>query len=459
MLTLKSLFKPDKISEPISDQDVADQIYPLWRNRILYSMTLGYAVFYFVRKNMSVANPLLREEFGIGKEEMGAILGIAALIYGIAKFLSGLLSDTFSPRTIMATGLFLSACVSILLSFSSDNLSLFFSLGSITSFFAIFWIANNIFQGMGQPPCSRLLTQWFSPSEIGKYWGIWNASHHIGGALILVIGGYMVTYFDSWRAVFFMPGTFSLLFAIFLYNRLRDRPEAVGLPSVEIYRKDMHEEEAKYLQNNGETTKELFVKYILKNKLVWIVSLVNLFVYIVRIGVLDWAPSFLKENRGLSLSTAANITAVFEIAGIIGAIAAGWLSDTVFQGRRGRVSVLFMALLVLSVISILYVPAKSPFLITLVLFAMGFFVHGPMLLCAVAAADFATKKSAATAVGLTGLFGYIGAFIANYGTGLISERWGWDFVIYFYVSAALIGMLLLITTWNSRSPVLDKYHQ
>ena len=117
-----------------------------------------------------------------------------------------------------------------------------------------------------------------------------------------------------------------------------------------------------------------------------------------------------------------------------------------------------MGLLVLAVFAILYVPSNNPYLMSATLFAVGFFVHGPMLLVAVAAADFATKKAAATAVGLTGLFGYIGAFLANYGTGLISERWGWDYVIYFYLASAFIGMAILLLTWNSRSPELDRYH-
>ncbi|MDM3872348.1 MFS transporter [Porticoccus sp. W117] len=457
MHIIRRFFQPDAKQE-ILHQDEVDEQYPYWRKRVLYSITIGYAVFYFVRKNMSVANPLLREEFGIGKEEMGAALGIAALIYGLAKFISGLLADTLSPRAIMSSGLVLSALISLLLSTTSDNLSQFFGM-SVAGFFGLLWIANNIFQGMGQPPCSRLLTQWFSPSEIGKNWGIWNASHHIGGAVILVVGGYLVTYFESWRAVFVAPGAFALIFAIFLFNRLRDRPESAGLPSVEVYKKDMSEVEAQKHQSNGETALELFSKYILKNKLVWIVSIVNLFVYIVRIGVLDWAPSFLKESRGLSIVASANATAVFEIAGIAGAIAAGWLSDTVFKGRRGRVSILFMGLLVLSVLLLLKVPTSNPIVISLILFAIGFFVHGPMLLMAVAAADFATKKSAATAVGLTGLFGYIGAFAANYGTGYFSEHWGWDSVLYFYLVSAFIGMALLAVTWNSRSPVLENYHR
>jgi len=250
-------------------------------------------------------------------------------------------------------------------------------------------------------------------------------------------------------------------------NRLRDRPEDVDLPPIEVYQLYKESEEGgevsqqaidEFVDDEKETAKEIFVKHILTNKLIWLVSVVNLFIYIVRIGILDWAPSFLKESRGLSLLESAISTSTFEIAGIVGAIAAGWLSDTVFKGRRGRVSVIFMMLLVVSVLAILYVPSNNAALMSLTLFAVGFFVHGPMLLVAVAAVDFATKKAAATAVGLTGLFGYIGAFIANYGTGLISERWGWDYVIYFYLVSALIGTALLLLTWNSRSPTLDKIH-
>ncbi|MFT5452626.1 MAG: sugar phosphate permease, partial [Enterobacterales bacterium] len=278
---------------------------------------------------------------------------------------------------------------------------------------------------------------------------------------------YIVVYFDSWRAVFFGPALFALIYAFFLMNRLRDKPEDVGLPPVEVYQlyneadgqDDVTQEAIEAVTDDVyESPKEIFVNHILTNKFIWLISVINLFIYIVRIGILDWAPSFLIESKGLEPQQAGSSAAIFEIAGIVGAIAAGWLSDTVFRGRRGRVSVIFMLLLSFAVFAIFYVPYASPYLMALTLFAVGFFVHGPMLLVAVAAVDFSTKKAAATAVGLTGLFGYIGAFLANYGTGLISERWGWDYVIYFYLASALIGTVLLLLTWNSRSPNLDKLH-
>ena len=58
---------------------------------------------------------------------------------------------------------------------------------------------------------------------------------HLGAAGILFFGGYMVVYFETWRAVFFAPAIFAFFFALFLFNRLRDRPEDVGLPPIEDY--------------------------------------------------------------------------------------------------------------------------------------------------------------------------------------------------------------------------------
>jgi sugar phosphate permease len=99
--------------------------YPYWRKRIMWSILAGYAVFYFIRKNLSVANPYIREEFGIGKEEFGAALGFASIAYGISKFTSGFLADNFSARYIMSAGLLLSALISFILGYTSESFSFY----------------------------------------------------------------------------------------------------------------------------------------------------------------------------------------------------------------------------------------------------------------------------------------------------------------------------------------------
>jgi sugar phosphate permease len=76
------------------------------------------------------------------------------------------------------------------------------------------------------------------------------------------------------------------------------------------------------------------------------------------------------------------------------------------------------------------------------------------MLVAVAAADFATKVASATAVGLTGLFGYLGAAFCGLATGILVDRYGWNGALWMYAGSAVVGCALLATTWNRASPLL-----
>ena len=62
----------------------------------------------------------------------------------------------------------------------SAAINLCFGLGASLTFFVTWWAVNTLLQGAGVPPCVRSLTSWFSPREIGRAWGVWNASHQIG---------------------------------------------------------------------------------------------------------------------------------------------------------------------------------------------------------------------------------------------------------------------------------------
>jgi OPA family glycerol-3-phosphate transporter-like MFS transporter/OPA family sugar phosphate sensor protein UhpC-like MFS transporter len=77
----------------------------------------------------------------------------------------------------------------------------------------------------------------------------------------------------------------------------------------------------------------------------------------------------------------------------------------------------------------------SPWLNTLLLCASGFFIYGPQCLISIAAANLATKRAAASAVGLTGFFGYASTTLSGWGLGKLVQTYGWD--------AGFIGMLIV----------------
>ena len=141
----------------VTDPAEVDRLYRYWRVRVMYSMTTGYALFYFVRKNISMAAKPITDEFGLSNTQWGLVLSVATVVYAFSKFLSGVIGDRANPRWLMAGGLLLSALVNVAFGFAAG-------LGS----FVALWALNNLFQGAGSPPCIRLLTQWFSPRAHGR---------------------------------------------------------------------------------------------------------------------------------------------------------------------------------------------------------------------------------------------------------------------------------------------------
>jgi phosphoglycerate transporter family protein len=423
---------------PIQDPAEIDRLYRYWRLRVMYSAMTGYALFYFVRLNLSFAAPAITHEYGFSNTQWGLVLSISTIVYAFSKFLSGIVGDRANPRYLLGLGLLLSALI-----------NLFFGFGASLGFFIFFWALNNVFQGTGVPPCVRLLTYWFSPKEIGRAWGIWNASHQIGGAIIAIWAGYLVSHF-GWRSAFWAPALLGILGAAWVINRLTDSPESVGLPAVEVYKGEAQKEDIAA----AIPFRQIFRTHILNNHWIWIISIANFFVYVVRIGILSWAPKYLTEAKGFTLQGATFSVASFEIAGIFGAYAAGWLSDTVFKGRRAPVSVGYMLLLTVFLLALFFVPKGQVFVMCLIFTALGFLVYGPQLLVAVAAADLATKVASASAVGLTGLFGYLGASFCGLATGMLVDKFGWNGAIWLYASSAILGCLLLATTWKQVSPLI-----
>ena len=401
--------------------------YNSWRIRILYSIIIGYATFYFCRQNFNIAMPVLIDSFGTSKTQIGWILSTASIVYGVGKLCNGLLSDRSNARVFMVFGLAAVGAITLLLGFST----------SITAL-GILWIINNWFQSMGWPPATKMLTHWYAQKELGMKWALGTTSNQIGGAIAMVVCGYLVEAY-GWEMAFIVPGIVALLVSIFLFNRLRNSPQDVDLPVVEEYK----ECEIIDLNPNSLLTHEL-MKMVFYNRQIWYISLANMCVYIVRFGIIFWAPVFLHELKGASLSSAGWQVAYYEILGLIGGITAGWMSDKRFKGKRGPVGAIFMFFLAISLILFWLIPNDYNVLSVIALALAGFFVAGPQVLIGVATADFTNKKAVGTANGFAGLFGYIGSALAGICVGWIVDNVGWNGVFMFFIISSFLGVIFFI---------------
>ncbi|RYZ55856.1 MAG: MFS transporter, partial [Chitinophagaceae bacterium] len=240
----------------------------------------------------------------------------------------------------------------------------------------------------------------------------------------------------------------ALAIAFLTYMLVRDTPQSCGLPPIErytnTYTKDYNEGHEKEL-----STRQILLDYVLVNKLIWYIALANAFIYLVRYGVLDWAPVYLKEAKGFSLSATGWAYFLYEWAGIPGTLLCGWLSDKVFNGRRAPATIIYMVLVTVAVFVYWKNPPGNPLVDNIALIAIGFLIYGPVMLIGVHAMDLVPKKAAGTAAGLTGLFGYlIGATAATAAMGFVVDAYGWDGGFYMLLAACVLSILFTAMTWK-----------
>src|ERR1051326_4465751 len=416
----------------VTGSDAIERAFGSWRFRVLFVSIVAYAAFYFVRSNLDMAIPSMEKALGITKAQLGVYITLHSLLYGVSKFANGFLGDRCNARSFMFVGLLGSAILNIA-----------FGLSSGLVIFGLIWTLNGWVQGMGFPPCARLLTHWFPPKQLATKMSIWNTSHSIGAGAIVVLCGYLVGF--NWRLCFLVPAAIALVIAVFLWLTLPDTPPSVGLPEVE----GTSVKEAEH--ESDESHVAFLLKNVFSNTYIWIVSVSNLFVHILRYTVFDWGTSYLTQAKHLDITNASWMVAGFEVAGLIGALLAGWMTDRFFGGRAMRACVFYMVLAGVSIFLFWKMAGESAFLNSALLCAMGFFIYGPQCLIGIAAANLATKRAAATAVGLTGFFGYLSTLFSGVGFGALVKHQGWNAGFGGLLGIAAIGTILFVIAWPAKA--------
>ena len=405
-----------------------------WRF-ILCSM-VAYAFFYITRKNLSMAQPEMFAQGVISKEALGTILTVHGVLYGLSRFVNGFWADQLNGRVFMTIGLALSALMNFL-----------FGCTSLTILFAAFWIVNGWTQGMGFPPCAKMLTHWIHPKELATKMSIWNTSHSFGSAMALGLCSMLFAFGLGWRWCFYVPAALAGLAAVFCFFCVKDGPHEDGLPELDLsdVRGTKGDADERRVVTDADRRRLVF-----RNRVIWLCALANFFVYVVRFGFLDWGPTFLKEYKGIDVSKGGLMIIAFELAAVVGTVFAGWITDKVFKGRGVRTCVFCMLFAGLCALGFWYLPAGAAiWQATLLLMGTGFFIYGPQALIGIVAAQQATNDAAAMANGFMGIMGYAATTVSGLGIALISQHFGWNAALLSIGGFALVGMVFFLFAWNA----------
>lgn len=468
---LLNFFTPPA-KKPMIASEKIDKEYKKMRLKVFLGIFLGYAAYYLVRKNLSLAAPGMIEQGLIDKAGAGLAMSGIPIAYAFSKFLMGSLSDRSDARKFMTVGLVLSALVMIVAGVLPYPTGVDGNYSVTVGLMFVFMLLAGWLSGMGWPPCGRVLAHWFSTNERSFKMSVWNTAHNVGnGTLGLLIPAGVIIFsafgiWETWRAAFIVPALVAMLIALFCWWAIRDTPESCGLPSIEKYRNDYSGAKAAKGEEDKIPFRRLFIDYIFKNKLLWLIACANVFIYLIRYGIADWSPTYLTEVYGWSKDDASLAYAIREYAGIPGTILGGWISSKFFNGRCAPVNVIFLIAVTIGILTYWQAGAVAEFThipITWLIYGslalIGGAIYAPVAMIGIQGLAIVPKNAAGTVAGFLSLWGYLigDAVLSKIVLGRVAQSsLGWDATFWVFTIGALLAAVICLTSWGKEKRMMEE---
>lgn len=427
---------------------------------------LLYTSFYLCRYNLSIANKAISEAYGFSRADMGLIITTALLTYAFGQILNGLLTDKLGGKKAMLIGAggtivlnILFGAVSLLPIESGNAVS---NLGAgnhphvrlhlfggevILSLISLFVVVRGIdgyFQAFGAPGMIKINTAWFAHRERGRFAGIYGFMINLGRFGIFKLGPALLAGFVflglwqvpplHWRWLFWVPACVCGIVALCMALVVKQTPEELGFPPV---------------AGTGDDPEKISLLKVLvaivSNPVVWITALAYSCTGAVRQSVDQWFPRYMQEVYHLNLESNQFQFLGFMIPFVasVGSLLSGYLSDTVFRGRRAPVAA---GIYFLETAIILFAAQFHSANAAITFFILISFTANSThsLLGTASAMDIGGRRMVGFASGIIDSFQYFGGSLAGYFLGRLLDR-SWGYYFYFMAPFGLLGGLLMLS--------------
>jgi len=461
-----------------SDAEIR-RLYGRQRWSVFLSVTLGYGMFYLCRVNFSVVKKPLLDQGLLSATQMGIIGSAMLVVYAVGKLVNGFLADRSNVRRFMAAGLMISALANLVIGFH-PAFSVF--LGA--------WAVSGWFQAHGSAPSVVALSQWFAPHERGTRYGLWSVAHSIGEGLTFA-GTAVLVSVAGWRWGFWGPGIVCVIAALVLLRTLADRPETLGLPPVNEYSpppdaaaggspptpaQDSEPAPSDEVAAGssgaadvadpaaGKSSVASLQLEVLRNPAIWVLGVASACMYVARYGINNWGILYLQSAKEYSLVAAGSVLAANTVTGLAGAATSGWISDRFFNARRTVPLLVYGVLQIAALVAFYLIPPGNQLLDTAAMGVFGFALGGLLVyLGGLMAVDVCSRRAAGAAMGIIGLFSYLGAAIQDGISGWLIDAaktgvgegatYSFDNVFTFWIAASCLSLVLAMVATRIRRPV------
>ncbi|HSA23979.1 MAG TPA: MFS transporter [Myxococcota bacterium] len=411
-----------------------------WQVRIFTLLWTSYASYYLCRMNFAVAQPEMLKEFtGWSAAQVGWIPSIYAAFYAAGQFLNGQLGERFGARRMMTMAMLTAAATNLAFSFTSSFPAM---LG--------LWALNGFAQSAGWPLVVKTISNWTTVRRRGTVIGLISTCYQIGNVVSWLLAGYLCQVV-GWRAAFWVPAAIMLPVAAAFVLFVRNEPGDAGFPPV---RDDLGAPPAPGAAAElSRPSAGQILRMTLTSRILWILGIGYFCMNSVRYAFMNWAVQYMTDFHGQDIKGGAFMAVALPLIGSVGAISAGWASDSLFGKRRAPVCALMLFALSGVCVAFLAIPKGEWLAATALLGAAGFLLYGPdMLMSGAATVDLAHPRAAAAATGFTMCLGATGAIFSGAGVGALKDamQGQWTAVFLVLAGLAVLSALLMVSIWNAR---------
>ncbi|MFO7817716.1 MAG: MFS transporter [Desulfovibrionales bacterium] len=366
-------------------------------------VSLSYLMVYFHRVAPAVVSDLLMAEFNLSGAVLGNLAAIYFYVYTLMQLPAGVLADAVGARKTIFWGMMISGVGSFV--FASSPILGVAYLGRILIGFGV----SVIFVSM-----LKIVTEWFPEKQFGTLSGAALFIGNSGAVLAATPLAYLVSLW-GWRVSFSLVGGVGIFAGILTLVLVKDRPSVLNLPSPNTLKATAGMGLKDVLQGLGA---------VMKNPSSWPPFAVFFGTYgslMAFQGV--WGLPFLVQQYGMERFEASSNLLIIAVGLVIGCPTIGYISDRI--GKRKLPLLTFSLMYALCWIAMLAWPGgkPAPFVLPFLLFAMGFFASGFILLWA-CAKEVNPIELSGCAIGLANMGGFFGAAIVQplFGWSL-DKRW------------------------------------
>ncbi len=410
-----------------------------WRIVTLGSLGVGYMGYYVCRSNLSLATPLLLEEFGpqgIDKEAIGLVVSVGVLFYAFGKVFTGILCDFLGGRRM-----FLAAMVASILC------TVLFGAGTGLSVFLVVWSLNRLVQSIGWGSLVKITSRWFPPARYGAVMSVLSLSYLFGDAVARLFLGSLLEVGVGWRGMFYAAAGVLTVIAIVSHFLIRESPRDRGLPEPRTHGENLFGEAGDNPRPAGLSA--LLLPFA-KSPAFWMAAGICFGLTLLREAFTFWTPTYLSEAGGMSAGNAGILSLVFPLVGGISVLLFGGLADWV----RGRGILMFSALALLAPVLLMMGILPSEAVGTTARVGMislsALLMIGPYsFLGGVIALNLGAKQGSSTAAGLIDGAGYLGSVLSGVGIGVLAEQVGWNAVFLALAGIAVATSVIAFFYWRN----------